>query len=149
MTPVDHVTDNAADDELPPKYGAIDALLDGEPVDRTTLCAMLDDSAARDYLVDALVLRQLARDMEPGQFVATRTPRGLRTRTMQWVAAAVILVFGASAGYLYGHRVTPMPLESGSLEVVVDAPAAEASPPAPAPTRSIRFEPGVNWSTQK
>jgi hypothetical protein len=151
MTPVEHGPDDNADHDLTSIYGEIDALLDGEPVDRTILRTMLDEPAARDYLVDALALRQLARDMGPGQFVASRATRGsggLMTRTMQWVAAAVILVFGAGAGYLYGHRATAMSEASGSLEVVVESPAA-AAPPAPEPTRSIRFEPGVNWTTQK
>jgi hypothetical protein len=147
MTPVDHVPENTADDDLQPAYGEIDALLDGEAVDKALLRAMLEDPAARDYFVDALALRQLARDMEPGRFVVRRTPRGRLVRAAQWVAAAVILIVGAGAGYLYGHRADTISPPSGSLEVIVTAPAP-VTPPPPAPTRSIRFEPGVNWTVQ-
>jgi hypothetical protein len=146
MTPVDQDSENSPDRDLSPVYGEIDALLDGEVVDRTALRAMLDDPAARDYFVDALALRQLAREMEPGQFIPTRGSRSLMTRVVQWAAAVAILIAGAGAGYLYGHRGTvALPSSSsGSLEVTVTPPP----PLAPEPTRSIRFEPGVNWTSQ-
>jgi hypothetical protein len=141
MTPVEHVPDDHGD-VPPPEYGEIDALLDGEAVDTVALRAMLDDPAACDYLVDALVLRRLAADMEPRHFVV-RGRRGALTRVAQWVAAAAMLIGGVGAGYLYGHRTTSAPSSPGSIEVMVDT-----TPPAPAPTRSIRFEPGVNWTSQ-
>ena len=53
---------------LPAPHLEIDALLDGEAVDCTPRAA-LDDPAARDYLVEALILRQIAHEMEPSRFV--------------------------------------------------------------------------------
>jgi len=59
-----------------PKHLEIDALLDGEPVDKEALRAALAKATTRDYLVDALLLRQLAREAGPSRFVAPATPRG-------------------------------------------------------------------------
>ena len=143
MTPVDQMSDDR-DDLPPPAYGEIDALLDGEAVDRHALRAVLDDPAARDYLVDALSLRQLAREMDTTGFVAARARRSAIMRATQWAAAAAMLIAGAGAGYLYGQRATTTLSSPGSIEVVVEPPP----PAAPAPTRSIRFEPGVNWTSE-
>lgn len=140
MTPVEQMPDD--NDQPPPAYGEIDALLDGEAVDTAALRAMLEDSAARDYFVDALALRSFSREMAPNHFVA-RGRRGAVTRVLQWAAAASILIVGAGAGYVYGHRASGTPSSQGSIEVIVGA----TPPPAPAPTRSIRFEPGVNWTS--
>lgn len=126
-------------------HAEIDALLDGEVVNRTALRRALDDPAARDYLVDALALRQLTRDMGPASFVAPAARRGALHRASQWMAAAVILLAGAGLGYVYGERFQSQPSSQGTIEVVVDS--GSASPPAPEPTRLIRFEPGVNWTT--
>jgi hypothetical protein len=137
--------DNESQAEGPEQaYLEIDALLDGEPVDTRALRSALGDSAAREYLVEALVLRQMTRELEPTHFAIPGTPRGALVRGMRWLAAGVILAVGTGAGYLYGQasRVrTPPP---SAVEVVIgNSPA----PPAPEPTRSIRFEPGVNWTS--
>lgn len=143
MTPVEQVPDDS-DHVEPSTYGEIDALVDGEAVDKAALRAMLDDPAARDYLVDALVLRQLAREMEPNRFMAARTQRGVVSRVTRWAAAVAILVAGAGAGYVYGHRASNVSSSPASVEIMVGA----LPPPAPSPTRSIRFEPGVNWTSE-
>jgi hypothetical protein len=130
--------------EWPRAYLEIDALLDGEPVDKHVLRSALEDSAARDYLVDALLLRQLTRDMEPTHFVAPATPRGPLVRGVRWLAAGLILVVGTGIGYVQGQRSNPPLTSPGAVEVVLENRPA---PPPPAPTRLIRFEPGVNWTT--
>lgn len=119
----------------------IDALLDGETVDRDVLRNTLEDRASRDYLIDALVLRQLTREMGPVHYVAPGTPRSPFARTVRWMAAAVILAAGAGGGYVYGLRSVPL-----TNEASVDASAPADREPAPAPTQTIRFEPGVNWT---
>jgi hypothetical protein len=121
----------------------IDALLDGEPVDRHALRSALDDVAARDYLVEALLLRQLSRDMGPMRFAIPGTPRGAIVGRLRWVAAALIVAVSASAGYAYGKGARGADPSNGYFEVVFDHRTA---PPAPEPTRTIRFEPGVNWT---
>ena len=128
-------------EEAPPLW-QVDALLDGEPVDRRALRSALDDAAARDYLVDALLLRRMSRDMGPMRFSIPGTPRAAIVRRLRWAAAGLIVAVSAGAGYAYGKgsRVEASP---GYFEVVLDNRPA---PPAPEPTRTIRFEPGVNWT---
>lgn len=124
----------------PPGRIEIDALLDGEAVDKESLRVALGDAGARDYLIDALLLRQIARDAGPRHYIAPGVARGPFARGMRWLAAGVILATGAGGGYLYGLR--SMPAASSSFEVAVDT----APPVAPEPTQIIRFEPGVNWT---
>jgi hypothetical protein len=127
----------------PAWHSEIDALLDGETVDKKRLRAALDDSSARDYLLDALLLRQLTRDMGPARFAALGTTRGSLVGAARWIAAGLILVVGATVGYVQGQR-SKGPLASrGSVEVVLD----NIPRPAPEPTTLIRFEPGVNWTS--
>lgn len=125
---------------LPSDRLEIDALLDGEAVDKESLRLSLDDAGARDYLIDALLLRQITRDMGPRHYVAPGIPRSPFARSMRWLAASVLLATGAGGGYLYGLR--SLPAASSSFEVTVDT----APPVAPQPTQVIRFEPGVNWT---
>ena len=127
-------------------YSDIDALLDGELVDKDALRRALEQTDARDYLVDALLLRQMTREMEPARFAIPGTPRSPFVRGMRWLAAGVVLAVSAGAGYAFGQgqgsRIAPPP---GFVEVRLDNQSAP--PPAPEPTRSIRFEPGVNWNS--
>jgi hypothetical protein len=125
-------------------FSEIDALLDGEAVDRTALRSALDDSAARDYLLDALVLRQLIQDMGPASFAALGWPERLLAGGARWIAAGLILVVGASVGYIQGERSKRPVASGGSIEVVLDS----GPRPAPEPTTLIRFEPGVNWTIE-
>ena len=126
-----------------PEHFEIDALLDGELVDKDALRQALEQADARDYLIDALLLRQMTREMEPARFAIPGTPRSPFVRGMRWLAAGVILAVSAGAGYAYGQgsRIDPAP---GVVEVTFENLPA---PPAPEPTRSIRFEPGVNWES--
>ena len=133
----------ANDDDAAPQFVDIDAFLDGEPVDRRGLRSALEDPAARDYLIEALFLRQITRDMGPARFTIPGTPRGAIVRRLRWVAAALIVAVSAGAGYAYGKGSRGTDPSNGYFEVVFDHRAA---PPAPEPTRTIRFEPGVNWT---
>jgi hypothetical protein len=130
--------------ESPAGLIEIDALLDGEAVDRNALRSALADAAVREYLVDALLLRQLARDIQPHRFIAPARAGGTVGRGVRWIAAVVTLVAGTSLGYVYGQKSQEPSASPGSVEVVVDDRTA---PPAPEPTRRIRFEPGVNWTS--
>ena len=126
-----------------PAHFEIDALLDGELVDKDALRQALEQPEARDYLVDALLLRQMAREMEPARFAIPGTPRSPFVRGLRWLAAGVVLAVSAGAGYAYGQgsRIDTPP---GVVEVTLEN---QSAPPAPEPTRSIRFEPGVNWES--
>ena len=131
-------------------HETIDALLDGERVDIVELKEALAEAAGRDYLVDALALRELVAETTP---VATRITSPVVPawqRRVWWPAAAAILVASLLAGFAAGYR------SAGSVAAEVpvrhDAPAVagkvNASPPlsAPTPTRVIRLEPGVDWT---
>lgn len=124
----------------PPGRMEIDALLDGETVDKESLRFALDDSGARDYLIDTLLLRQITRDAGPRHYLEPARPRSPFARGVRWLAASVILATGAGGGYLYGLQ--SLPVAPSSFEVAVDT----APPAAPEPTQVIRFEPGVNWT---
>jgi hypothetical protein len=127
----------------PPGRIEIDALLDGEGVDKESLRRALGDSDARDYLIDALILRQITRDAGPMHYVAPGVPRSPFARSMQWLAASLVVAAGAGGGYVYGLRSQPA-TPTSSFEVVIDTAPA---PVAPEPTQIIRFEPGVNWTS--
>ena len=130
------------DHDAPPEHLAVDALLDGEPVDCDALRSALEHAEARDYLIEALMLRQMTRDMAPAHFSIPGTPRHPLVRRMRWLAAGVILAVSAAAGYAAGKSAGAV-TTPGVLEVVLDNRPA---PAAPEPTRTIRFEPGVNWT---
>src|SRR5262245_1248367 len=135
----DDMNDSAQHDHgaFEPAPMEIDALLDGEIVDRQTLRLALDDPKARDYLVDALLLRHMTREMEPSRFAIPATPRSPLVRGIRWLAAGVILVVSAGTGYVIGQGARRTAAPPGVVEVVLDNRSA---PPAPEPTRSIRFE---------
>jgi hypothetical protein len=130
-------------DDVPPGLLEIDAMLDGEPVDEQALRSALDDDAARDYLVEALRLRRLARDIGPARFAIPGSAPREAFRGARWLAAGVIFAIGSGIGYVYGQDSGTHGVSSALVEVALDNPSV---PPAPAPTRSIRFEPGVNWT---
>ena len=58
-------------------------------------------------------------------------------------SGGVILVLGVSVGYNQGQRSKRALGSRGSVEVVLD----NVPRPAPEPTSLIRFEPGVNWTS--
>lgn len=130
---------------LPPGRVEIDALLDGEAVDKESLRRAFDDEGARDYLIDALLLRQMTREMGPNRYVAPGTPRGAIAQGIRWIAAGLILAAGAGSGYMYGQHSAPPSPPSSSVEVTVDTHQPTA---APQPTQVIRFEPGLNWTSR-
>jgi hypothetical protein len=136
----EHTTERV---ESPSPLHAIDALLDGEPVEQQALRLALEDATARDYLVEALLLRQMTREMGPSRFAVPGTPASPLVRSMRWLAAGLILAVTAGTGYVYGQK-SRAELAASGVEAVVDN---ESAPLAPEPTRSIRFEPGVNWTS--
>ena len=138
-----HDTHRSNSDAGPPlPWHELDALLDGEPVDRAAVRDVLADSEAREYLVEALLLRRWTHCMDATHFVAPGTSPGVVRRPIRWIAAAAVVATSVAGGYLYGQRAEA---SAASIEVSVDT--SVASPPAPEPTRAIRFEPGVNWTT--
>jgi len=110
------------------------ALWDGEAVDPDALAGALADPAARAALVDFARLRADVRsDAEP--FPASLS--ALRRENSRWLntrvpvgAVAALLLLMLFAGWLL-----PRP------------PLAQSPAGPPEPTRTIRFEPGVDWQS--
>src|SRR5689334_17262217 len=99
----------------PERYAVLDALLDGEPVDKMSLRAALDDTEARDYFVDALSMRQLTRDMAPLTFSAPGRTQPPLVRRLRWLAAGVVFIAGTGGAYVLGQRSSPPPVTVESV----------------------------------
>jgi hypothetical protein len=126
---------------LSPACVIVDALLDGETVDKHALREALDEPAAREYFVDALVLRQLTREMAPLTFVAPAPLAHTARRPLRWAMSAAVLVLVAAGGFLAGNRHD----EARNTDTTV---VRDAATTAPAPTKIIHLEPGVSWTTE-
>jgi hypothetical protein len=137
MTHEHFETDSAAR-----RWLELDALVDGEAVDRDALRKVLGEIEARDYLVETLLLRRLTRRMDATGTAVPDAPRAAVRRPLRWIAAAAMVGASVAGGYAYGQQAEAAP---ASIEVSIDT--ASAPPEAPEPTRAIRFEPGVNWTT--
>jgi hypothetical protein len=131
----------------PRPLAVIEAFLDGERVDTHALKAALADPAARDHLVDVLLLRGAVRELDPLAVpadTAANARRRVRERPSRakWLAAAAMMLVSLTVGYAAGQRVVA-PAAPSTVEAIlqVEDPAS-----APAPTRSIAFTPGVNWT---
>jgi hypothetical protein len=113
-------------------------------VDKDALRTALADPSTRDYFIDLMLIRQLTRDMGPTRFVAPSRQHGPLRSIARWAAAILILTAGAAGGYAHGQRSQAAASAASSFEVVIDN---TPTPGAPEPTRVIRFEPGVNWTS--
>ena len=120
----------------------IDALIDGEPVDKDTLRSALADATVREYFIDALLLRQLAADMGPTAFQPVARTSSAMTKTTRWIAAAAVVAATTIGGYAVGRD---RQARSHVNDAVGASVSTTSAPPAPAPTRVIRFEPGKDW----
>lgn len=124
-------------------YAVVEAFIDGEPVDAQALKDALAEPAARDHLVDLLVLRNAVGTMAPMAWSAAgRRPRGVWNRT-RWLAAAAAVVLSLTAGYVTGQRVGISTPTAPGVETAVDV---GSSPIAPTPTQVITLRPGVDWT---
>lgn len=120
---------------------AIDAFIDGETVDATTLDAALASADGRAYLLDALSLRRVMNDA-PGDVAIAAAHRA---RGLPYYARAAIVAFAlVGLGYAAGAR--------GGTRPGLGAPEAtnvEALDAPPEPTRVIELTPGLNWHESK
>lgn len=111
---------------------AVSAFLDGEPVDPDALSAALDDAPTRQALVEFVRIREATRQVDgplPASLAALRASRPWwRRPVLPLPAAAALVLVVLLAGLL-------MPR----------AWQAEGPPEPPTPTRTLTFEPGVDW----
>ena len=133
-------------------HDVIAAFADGERVSAEVLQDALSQPEGRAYLVDLLVLRDLVdvSAIAPSSDVPARSAAHRRGRG--WVGIAAGLVIAALAGYAAGQRTADTdraPVPTAVVEAT--APSDPASPGpvvAPAPTRVITLQPGVDWQEQ-
>jgi hypothetical protein len=126
-------------------HGAVEAFLDGEIVASSVLRAALADQAARDHFVDLLVIRGALKSLESTGTSAPHQSHGSPRRAKWLGAVAAAALVSLTAGFLAGQRVMAA-TTARNAPSAVEAVVVVESAAAPAPTRSITFKPGVNWT---
>ena len=119
----------------------VEGFIDGELVTCDALRHALADPAARDYLVDLLILRREVGMMAPMAW-STGGQRAVRSRA-GWLATAAAILVSLAAGYLAGQRALDTPIAAQTIEAVAQV---DSTPAAPKPTQVIKLQPGVNWT---
>jgi hypothetical protein len=123
----------------------IEAFADGESVDPARLKEALADEAARDHLIDMLVLRGMvggqtvARPSSIVAFPSAPAPVAKLSWARWLPAAAAVALIGGITGYLAGSRSAIAPAADSTAMSV-------SSAPAPAPTQVIHLREGVDWT---
>ena len=128
-------------------YQLVDAMIDHEDVDVERLRRVLEDREARDYLIDACLLRRavLTEGLDPGEAGAARSKAGATAvsrsqRLVLSLAIAASLAMAFVAGRASGPAATRG--EEAAASAVVTPAAGREAPafPAPAATRVIQVE---------
>ena len=107
----------------------IGAFFDGERVDAVTLNAALATEEGRAYLIELGAVRELVA--MPAIVQARTTAPGSWSPRFLLAAAGVMLAVGAGGFVLGSSRVSTQTISASSL--------------APAPTKVLKLESGVNW----
>ena len=140
------MSDQDVDSTLPgARLHVVEAFIDGERVDLERLEDALADSVSRRHLIELLLLRDAVAGMGPVEWSAARRAQGKR-RVVRWLAAAAALVFCVTSGYVAGQRVMVAAATPSSVETVM---TIDPAPAAPAPTKVISLQPGVNWTDSR
>jgi hypothetical protein len=127
-------------------HDVIAAFADGEPVDPGELTRALSEAEGREHLIDLLALRGLVGGPHATRPALVAPPVRPAASRLRWLSAAAALAgVCVLGGYLAGQRTagTPPPAPAATNAAVVPA-AIPVS--APAPTRVIRLEKGVDWN---
>ena len=123
-------------------HQVLEAFADGEPVDPDDLNNALALPEGRAHFIDVLVLRGMVGGHSATRPLTAALPAPRRGAGRRWLSAAAALLLvaglGGIGGYSAGRRQTSVN--------AVTAAQGNAAAPAPAPTRVIRLEPGVDWT---
>lgn len=121
-------------DRAVPELGLLDVWLDGEAAPRDQVSALLATDEGRAYAIDVMALRRVMQIDAPMQ---------AHPRPSRWwpLAAAAAILLTTTGGFVAGQYATRN--NGGNPGVVT---TASTSAPAPAPTRVIQFEVGVDWN---
>ena len=140
-------------DDMESDLEVIDAFVDGERVDVPALKAALAQPEARDYFVDAWMLREAVREESAGVVTpglktrgSIEPSRGSSSIVRRWLVPAAFAA-GLAGGYVAGYRTMPggsatvAPVQSRSVPEIASVPSpAPAVFPVPAATRVIQLE---------
>lgn len=140
MTNTDPHREETAFDGL----AVVGAFIDGERVNGAALKQALAAPEGRDYLVDLLVLRQSVGAMASFAVTDAIERRRPVAGPFRWIGAAAVLTLGVLGGYLAGQQRRVFPPNAATFASTVEVDLRQ-SLPAPAPTRVIKLEPGLNW----
>jgi hypothetical protein len=119
----------------------VEEFIDGEPVASEALLNALAEPAAREHLIDLLVLRRAVGTMAPMAWTTGR--HGTLHGRSGWLATAAAVLLSLALGYFAGQRALDTPIAAQTIEAVAQV---EGAPAPPKPTRIIKLEPGVNWT---
>jgi hypothetical protein len=109
----------------------ISAFVDGQRVDPAALGAALSLAEGREFLIEAVQLRDL---VAVDAIAPPLTPPGPRI-VARWPAIAALVLAGVASGFLFGRELAPVP-----------RPPAAVDEPAPPPSRVIELDPGASWT---
>jgi hypothetical protein len=118
-------------------YDVIAAFADGERVNPEALKDALADDAGREYLVELLVLRDLVLASDPEMELSARSSARRDRRT--WLGIAAALVACVLGGYAVGWQ------SHDAIDGRDGTSPDSAAVSAPAPTRVIHLQPGIDW----
>ena len=128
-------------------YQLVDAMIDHEDVDLERLRRVLDDREARDYLIDACLLRRavLTEGLDAGEAVAARSKGGsAAVPRRQGLLLSLAIAASLAMAFVAGRASGPAGIgsdETPGSAVATPAVAREAPAfPAPAATRVIQVE---------
>lgn len=134
-------------------HEVVAAFADGERVEADQLDRALADPAGRSYLIDVLIVRGLVLDRSSQESAVAASPVGLERRRpiaggFAIAASLLLLLASGFGGFVAGHRVAGAlaPSDPIAPDPIV-MPDTQIS--APAPTRVIQVEPGVDWKRQE
>lgn len=120
----------------------VEEFIDGELVTCDALRNALAEPAARDHLVELLILRRAVGMMAPTSWTTTGRRRVVQSRA-GWLATAAAVFFSLAVGYLAGQRSFTPGVSAQTVQAVAQV---ESAPAPPKPTRIITLQPGVNWT---
>jgi hypothetical protein len=132
----------------------IAAFADGERVEADRLDRALADPAGRSYLIDVLIVRGLVLDRSSQESAVAASPvRPERRRPIGGgvaIAASLLLLLASGfGGFVAGHRAAGALAPSDPIAAPDPIVMPDTQISAPAPTRVIQVEPGVDWKRQE
>jgi hypothetical protein len=135
-------------------HEVVAAFADGERVDADELDRALAEPAGRAYLIDVLLVRGLVGDQTSPESAFVAAPvRSERRRPFAGgfaIAASLLLLLASGlGGFVAGHRVAGALAPSDPIAAPDPIVMPDTQISAPAPTRVIQVEPGVDWKRQE